>query len=70
MCGGSTHGPVPPLARSQVGAVDFKFSALRHPRRCRLQSTDVASMAELGLRIATNDVVIEDLRHPVRLLLL
>jgi hypothetical protein len=69
MCSGSPHGSVPPFACGQIGAVDLKFLPDRVPLGRRFQPTDVASMAKLGLRVAPDDVVVENPGHPVSLLL-
>jgi hypothetical protein len=68
MCGGTTHGSIPPFTRRQIWTVDLKFFPYRIPCCRRLQSAHVASMAKFRLRVTANDVVVEDLGHPVLLL--
>lgn len=69
MCGCSTHGAVPPFARREIRAMYLKFLFGRIPLGDRLEASNIAPMAELRLRVAANDVVVEDFRHPIFLLL-
>ena len=49
--------------------MNLKLLTLGIPRRRGFQATNVASMSKLSLCIAADDIVVEDLRHPIRLLL-
>lgn len=70
MCGGPAHGAIPPLARRQSRAVNLELLLHRIPLGRGFEPSHIAAVAQLSLGIAPNDVVIEDLGHPVALLLL
>lgn len=70
MCGCSAHGSIPPFTGCQMWTVYLEFLLGRVPCRCCFEPAHVAAVAEFSLRIASNDVVIEDLGHPVCLLFL
>lgn len=65
MRGGSTHGPIPPLASRKVRAVDLKFFLDGVPCCMRFESTHIAAMTQLSLRVAANNVIVQNARHPV-----
>lgn len=69
MCGCSSHTSIPPFACRQIRAVNLKFFLDGVPRRCRFETTHVAAVTKLGLRITANNVVVGNLGHPVGLLL-
>lgn len=71
MCGGTTQGAIPPPACGQKGTVYLELLPDRIPHfAVCFQAPHVAAMAEFSLRVASNDVAMEDPRHPVLLLLL
>lgn len=48
----------PPLGRRQMRRVHDEGLILRTPRRRRLQTTHVGAVAQFGLRVTTNDLVV------------
>ena len=58
MVGGAAEGADPPLAGSQSGRVDDKGLVLGAPGGCRLETSYVGAVAELGLGVTTNVLVV------------
>lgn len=65
MCSRPSHRSIPPFTRRKIWTVNLKLLLRRIPFRHRFQSAHITSMSEFTLRITSDNVVIEDLGHPV-----